>query len=486
MSIATEIQRLLQAKADIKTSIEAKGVSVAANATLDDYSEAVDQIQQGGGGGGSASPKDVNFYDYDGTITNSYTAAEFLALSAMPDNPSHSGLVAQGWNWSFSDAQDYVTDYGKLNIGQMYITASGDTEIDIELHYGRLEPYLGICPNGTVEIDWGDGGAKDTVTGTSLSTVVNTQHVYANEGSYTIKLHVVSGSFAISGTSDYGTKLLWSNQASSNYNVRVYQNAIKAVRIGESMTRLTTHSFRYCYSLENITIPNGVTSDFANAFYNCYSLKYVTIPTGTTNISSTFNACYSLQTVSLPNTITDVGSSSFYYCYSLEIITIPDNVMNLGSNAFYYCYSLHTVVIPNSITTIDSSVFRNCSSLESINVPNATRIGDSMFYYCYSLHTAVIPNSATYVGSQAFYYCYSLTAITIPNNVNSIGSGAFQNCFSLKYLIFLSTTPPVVANSSAFLNFPADAIVYVPQGTLEAYQSAANYSGIANQMVEMT
>ena len=48
MSIATEIERLLQAKADLKISIEAKGVSLADDATLDDYPEAVDQIQTGG------------------------------------------------------------------------------------------------------------------------------------------------------------------------------------------------------------------------------------------------------------------------------------------------------------------------------------------------------------------------------------------------------------------------------------------------------
>lgn len=64
----------------------------------------------GGGSGGSSSEpmRDVNFIDYDGTVVNSYSKEDFLALSAMPENPSHDGLVAQGWNWSFEDAQDYV------------------------------------------------------------------------------------------------------------------------------------------------------------------------------------------------------------------------------------------------------------------------------------------------------------------------------------------------------------------------------------------
>ena len=51
MSIASEITRLQTAKADLKTAIEGKGVTVAASATLDDYADLVDAIETGGGGG---------------------------------------------------------------------------------------------------------------------------------------------------------------------------------------------------------------------------------------------------------------------------------------------------------------------------------------------------------------------------------------------------------------------------------------------------
>lgn len=51
MSIATEIQRLQTAKADLKTAIEGKGVTVPSSATLDDYADLVDAIETGGGGG---------------------------------------------------------------------------------------------------------------------------------------------------------------------------------------------------------------------------------------------------------------------------------------------------------------------------------------------------------------------------------------------------------------------------------------------------
>lgn len=48
MSIATEIQRLQTAKADIKTAIENKGVEVG-NGTIDTYAEKIGEISSGGG-----------------------------------------------------------------------------------------------------------------------------------------------------------------------------------------------------------------------------------------------------------------------------------------------------------------------------------------------------------------------------------------------------------------------------------------------------
>ena len=123
MSIASEISRLQTAKADLKTSIESKGVTVPASAKLDDYSDYVDSIQTGGGGGSASDA--VRFFDYDGTILYSYSASDFAALTAMPSNPTHTGLTSQGWNWTLADAKAQVTAMGSCDIGQMYVTSDG-------------------------------------------------------------------------------------------------------------------------------------------------------------------------------------------------------------------------------------------------------------------------------------------------------------------------------------------------------------------------
>ena len=50
MSVASEIQRIQGAEADIKTAIAGKGVTVPASAKIDDLADLIDAIQTGGGG----------------------------------------------------------------------------------------------------------------------------------------------------------------------------------------------------------------------------------------------------------------------------------------------------------------------------------------------------------------------------------------------------------------------------------------------------
>ena len=48
----------------------------------------------------------------------------------------------------------------------------------------------------------------------------------------------------------------------------------------------------------------------------------------------------------------------------------------------------------------------------------------------------------------------------------------------------LPTTPPALTGSNAFLNIPDDCIIYVPAGSLAAYQSATNWATYADQIQE--
>ncbi len=327
-----------------------------------------------GGGGGGVSSKAVNFYDYDGTIVASYSAAEFAGLNAMPDNPAHEGLTAQGWNWTLADAKTYVADNGRLDIGQMYVTDDGKTRVHIHLEEGRLSPMLGVCPNGTVDVDWGDGTAHDTLTGTSDTTVVWTPtHHYAAAGDYVIKL-TVNGSMGLWGnvSSNQWSALLRYSSTGDTRNY-AYRNAIQMVEIGNGVTSIGTSAFQYCNSLTSVTIPSSVTSIGSSAFSSCYSLTSVTIPSGVTSIgNNAFSGCNSLTSVTIPSGVTSIGINAFQSCNSLTSVTIPSGVTSIGINAFQSCYSLTSVTIPDSVTSIDYNAFNGCDSFGAIHFKPTT------------------------------------------------------------------------------------------------------------------
>ena len=345
-----------------------------------------------GGGSSSAEKKQVNFIDYDGTILYSYTAQEAQALTALPANPSHSGLIAQGWNWSLANIKSQLTNVGgDVWVGQMYETASGKTEIDINVdNPDFLSPYLAITVNGTVTIDWGDGTATDTVTGTSYTSLTFTPHVYATTGRYTISIDGPMGFYCNASSSSYGALL---TNTTSLSNRRTYSQYVEAIRCADDVY-IGPYAFNNCYALRSITIPDGITSIGTYAFNNCYALQSVTIPDG----------------------VTSIGTYAFNNCYALQSITIPDGITSIGNNSFYNCYTLQS--------------------------------------------------------------------ITIPEGVTSIGTQAFYNCYSIMEYHFLPTTPPTLAGTNAFANIVSGTVIYVPQGSLEAYQAAENWSTYASYMQE--
>ena len=309
----------------------------------DGFVTAIGNIQTGGGTTPGA-PGDITFYDYDGTIVTSWTLAELATKTALPDYPLHEGLICQGWNWSLADLK---TTNRKMNVGAMYITDDGATRIYIRLEEGRTSPMLGVCPNGTVTVDWGDGTTPDTLTGTSTTTVKWTpNHAYAASGEYVIKL-TVDGEMGFYGSSSYNQYCAILRYSSgSDARNRTYQNRVQKIEIG-----------------------SGVTSIGNCALYNCNSLASVTIPNSVINIggSYAFSSCYSLASVIIPNSVISIGYSTFGRCYSLASVTIPNGVKSIDSDAFSSCYGVafydfsnHTSVPTLSNTSAFTGIPADC------------------------------------------------------------------------------------------------------------------------------
>ena len=370
------------------------------------------------GGGDQPAADAVRFIDYDGTILHTYSASEFLALSAMPANPTHAGLTAQGWNWTLEEAQEHVEDWEYLDIGQSYITSDGTTQIDITLHEGRLAPYLGIAVNGEVSVDWGDNSTATTITGSSSSTQICTLHEYSAAGNYTIKITVVTGGFAFhSPNSAYS--LLNDNKNNSN-TARVYSNCVKAIRIGNDCTISSSNAFTSCTGVRYITIPTTVGSSSTFTTNNCYNLKAIIMPRKTTAYSTTVSASMN---------------------YSLDYLCLASNE-NCSYPSLQGCTCLDRVILPKGVyggspfpASGSPSVFSNVY----IGVKNGLKIVRPI-----EVTQSLINQQWTDNNSPKYGQFSSLRVqkeITIPSAVTALTVGSvFGNCMGLKKIIFPSTT----------------------------------------------
>lgn len=280
----------------------------------------------------------VLFFDYDGRIVIGYSVEDFLALEAMPANPEHDGLTAQGWNWGLADAKAYVQKYGVLHVGQMYKPTDGKLHLSIVLSKNLTFSFSAIA--GTV--DWGDGSATEVVANGG-------SHTYARAGKYEV---------TVEGVTSIGSFAFFSKQL------------LQSVVIPDSVTSIADYAFQECRCLQSIVIPEGVTSIGNWAFNNCRALMAAVIPSGVTSGSErVFQGCYAFQRVSIPNGMTGDLYSCFRECTALRSIVIPESVNALGGSIFLNDYSLLSVIVPDGVTSIGNYAFLSCLGLQLICTP---------------------------------------------------------------------------------------------------------------------
>lgn len=435
----------------------------------------------------SKTENDVNFFDYDGTLVDSYSASEFADLTALPSNPSHKGLTAQGWNWSLSDAQSYVANYGYLNIGQMYVTDDGKTRFYITIPEESVGSelvftlcYIQSVANG-VTVDWGDGSA--TYSDANMGATATRTHTYSQAGSYLITLEVTSGTLGFNSSTSYTFYGMESNAT-------LYRSAfLRKVEMGSNVTGLEGAVFKGCGLLSTITMSADMGVIGAYAFNECASLLAMIAPVDTNSVGMyAFTRCSSLKVVSLPSGVGSLGVSVFSYCPSLKRVTLPPQLATIPDSICQDCNSLEIITIPTTVASMGGYVFSNCYALKFISpLPSISSLGNYVFSTARSLEELVLPSTLVVIANYACSNMRLLKRITIPENVTSIGSNAFASCYSLHEYHILPTTPPTLGNT-AFARILTGTKIYVPYSSdhsvLEAYQTADKWSTYASYLVE--
>lgn len=181
---------------------------------------------------------------------------------------------------------------------------------------------------------------------------------------------------------------------------------------------------------------------------------------------SPFSGCTNLVSIKLPNSITIIGTSAFDNCSSLTYISCDfESITEIGSRAFY-----------------------NCSLLElgDIVLNNVNIIWRGAFYNCYKLRSVVITSDLNALGTDGWSYgtfenCTGLRSIVLPHTIATIYRYTFRGCTALETVACNAITPPTI-DSAIFSGCTALENIYVPDESVEAYKSAANWSTYASRI----
>lgn len=392
-------------------------------------------------------PLDVDFIDYDGTLLHTYSAVDFLNLSELPPNPHHDGLIAQGWNWTLEDAQEYVNSYGTLVVGQNYVTQDGKTKIYVTLNNGgiaatdKLVKIRIVGSTGTdVVIDWGDGSTTNySFSGTNSN--YRPSKTYSEYGDYVINIES-TGPYTL-GYNGSNSSLMSDNEEDECGYVT------NKIEVGSNVVGFARGAFRGLINLKSISVPVGITSfgDFGGngTMFTQTLISGLVIPNGITSIPyQLFDASnINLKYISFPKTITTIGAAVIGGAYRLRKFTIPP-IDNLTNGTVASCFRLTHASIPGTYSTIGGDTLRGMRLVREFR---------------------------------------------IPASVTSIASYGMSWPSKMLVLHCEPTTPPTLGNVRIMSYIVAnDGVIYVPysedHSVLEAYKTANNWKVGASIMQE--
>lgn len=146
---------------------------------------------------------------------------------------------------------------GTCEVGATYTTDDGKTRIKITIKdpkYATIPIVFQQTTSSGVKVNWGDGSADQTYSGTSQKTISHAYAPSAYPATYTITFEVTSG------TMSFPSYIMGMSGQSATSPRDAFLNMIDEVNIGNGVTSIGSNAFKYCYSLASITIPRSVES----------------------------------------------------------------------------------------------------------------------------------------------------------------------------------------------------------------------------------
>lgn len=308
------------------------------------------------------------------------------------------------------------------------------------------------------------------------------------------------GDFAFRGASNLETLTIPTSVTYVGTEIVEYTDKLRHLDIPESIVSVGWLAFARA-GFEEIVIPASSSNwlDENAAFQDCPNLQKATFAKGTTAIQDRiFFGCTALRVINIPDEVKSIGAGAFAGCEALTELHLPASLEALTDRLFSGC-PLRALEIPAGVQEISPAAFLGTNILKlTVNANNATfdsrencnaiiRKADNTIVAATA--GAFIPEGVEGIASEAFSELYGLRSVTLPKSLKKIEPQAFMNCENLSIITSLIENPAGVLEENGFEswyeNNPLEAAtLYVPAGTLAAYQADAEW-GKFQHIVEM-
>lgn len=261
------------------------------------------------------------------------------------------------------------------------------------------------------------------------------------------------------------------------------------------------------YEIQEIEIPEGVTTIENHVFLGMKYLKSVKLPSTITTIKEgAFAGCVDLEEINLPAALSYLGDAAFASCSSLKRVNIepgnnhfvvvngvlytsdmsvmvraldsPDNSHIILSEkqtaahtgALCGCPSVTHFTFARNIDRVEDGFFAGCKNLKQVDlVDGMWGIGAGSFRNT-GIETIDLPNSIREIANGAFAECNSLRHITIPENVKRLEFYTFNMCDYLETVELGNKL--YLIDEKAFDGLADDLVIIVPENkTIATYNS---------------
>ena len=256
------------------------------------------------------------------------------------------------------------------------------------------------------------------------------------------------------------------------YNIRNRMTGLLTLNMSKvAMTTLPANMFDYRYALQQVVLPDSLTSIGQYAFRDCYNLQDMVLPATLKSIATyAFEDCDNFKNIIIPEGVTSVGTYAFYGCDALQTVKWPSTATTIRDYTF--CQSgIKSIEIAEGVTTIGYAAFQE-AGLDTLECPSTlTSIEGYAFYNCASLSAVEFNEGLESLKDRAFYNCDALKEITLPSTLNYCDR-PFYDSNNIKAVTCLALFPPTLENNYDII-YNANkeyCSLYVPEWTINNYK----------------